>query len=81
LLKKFLNKELGLNLRINGYFGPLTEDAVKKFQLKYKDKILTPWGIDQPTGVVYLTTASYINYLECPALGYTVPIEALKPLQ
>lgn len=81
LLKKFLNKELGTNLEINGYFGPRTEEAVKKFQLKYQDKILAPWGIDQPTGIVYVTTALYINYLECPILGYTLPTGTLTPIK
>jgi peptidoglycan hydrolase-like protein with peptidoglycan-binding domain len=81
LLKKFLNKELGISLQINGYFGPLTEKAVKDFQLKYKDKVLAPWGIEEPTGIVYLTTLSTINFLQCPALGYTLPIGALKPIQ
>jgi hypothetical protein len=69
LLKKFLNKNLGLDIPLDENFGPRTEKAVKDFQTKYKDQILKPWGIKKASGMVYISTANYINYLECPALG------------
>lgn len=34
-----------------GYYGNVTVEAVKKFQLAYKDEILTPSGLTNPTGI------------------------------
>jgi hypothetical protein len=50
---------------VTGYFGPLTLAAVKRFQQKYWQEILAPWGLtkDQPTGFVGPTTRSKINQL------------------
>ena len=80
LLKKFLNKNLNLNLEINNIYDEKTESAVKKFQSKYKNQILGPWQIDGATGIVYLTTVEYVNYLECPALGYNISRLSLLPI-
>lgn len=80
LLKKFLNKNLGINLEINSNYDLKTEEAVKKFQTKYKRTILNPWGIADSTGIVYLTTVAEINYLECPTLGFSVPKDLLIPI-
>lgn len=72
-LQIFLNKELGLSIPVTGFFGPMTEAAVKQFQLKYAAQILTPWGITVPTGIVYQTTLRQINLLECPELALQLP--------
>lgn len=64
-LQGFLNVELALKLPPNGSFGPLTEAAVKKFQLKYKEEILVPVGITKPTGLVMAGTRGQINKLVC----------------
>jgi hypothetical protein len=72
-LQQFLNKELGLTLPVTGFFGPATEDAVKKFQSKYADDTLKPWGIKTPTGLVYLSTVRAINKLSCPDLTLDLP--------
>mgnify|MGYP001773223576 CR=1 FL=1 len=50
---------------VTGYFGPLTFAAVKRFQQKYWQEILAPWGLtkDQPTGFVGPTTRAKINKL------------------
>jgi len=50
---------------VTGYFGPLTFSAVKRFQQKYWQEILAPWGLtrDQPTGFVGQTTRAKINQL------------------
>jgi len=50
---------------VTGYFGPLTLAAVKRFQQKYWQEILAPWGLtkEQPTGFVGPTTRSKINQL------------------
>jgi len=50
---------------VTGYFGPLTLSAVKRFQQKYWQEILAPWGLtqNQPTGFVGPTTRAKINQL------------------
>ncbi len=54
LLQKMLAKDPQVypESRITGYFGPLTLQAVKRFQRKYADEVLHPAGYTQPTGVV-----------------------------
>ncbi len=42
-------------------FGNLTKNAVEKFQTKYKEEILYPWGITQPTGIVEIQTVKKLN--------------------
>lgn len=65
-LQSFLKDKEGFsNLEITGVFDQATYDAVSQFQLKYKDDILTPWGIDSPTGYVYYTTQNKINEVYC----------------
>ena len=77
-MQTFLASHLKINLPVTGYFGPMTEDAVKQFQLMYKDEILTPWGISQPTGIVFRTTARKINDLMCPTLDLPVPTNLIE---
>lgn len=79
-LQTFLNKHLGLNLPVNGVYGPMTQEAVNQFQITYRDQILKPWvdaGLHEntltPTAYVYITTRRWINMLECPALGLPMP--------
>lgn len=64
-LQNFLN-EYGFAVPVTGFFGDLTEEAVKAFQAKYLPDVLTPWGIDYSTGFVYKTTRHKINNLVCP---------------
>lgn len=44
-------------------YGPRTVEAVNKFQLKYKDEILTPLGLTQPTGRFGVMTMKKLNSL------------------
>lgn len=76
-LQEFLNKWMGSKLPITGYYGPMTYAQVKAFQAKYGDDILKPWGLNEPTGLVYLATLRKINKLECPDLSLELP--ALVP--
>lgn len=73
-LQAFLNKNLGIKLAVDGKYGSKTVAAVKKFQLKYKDSVLTPWGITLPTGYVYKTTQRQVNLLVCPARDIPMPV-------
>ena len=65
-LKRFLNEVEGNNLDSNSDFDLETLQAVKKFQKKYKDDVLVgPWGISNPTGMVFKSTRAKINSLYC----------------
>lgn len=80
-LQELLNKELNLNLTIDGVFGPSTDKAVKLFQLKYKDEVLRPWqnagfsiDLQNGTGYVYKTTMRKVNILLCPKVDLPMPV-------
>ena len=72
-LQQFLNEELGKHIPVSGIFGPLTDAAVREFQVKYKGDVLAPWGIDGPSGYVYKTTQRKINLIKCAALDLPMP--------
>jgi hypothetical protein len=72
-LQGILNEEVNAGLPITGFFGPLTNSAVQKFQLKYAEKVLAPWGITAPTGYVYKLTLWWINTLLCPSNAPAMP--------
>lgn len=65
-LQSFLmEKEGEVGLRETGRYDNATIAAVKRFQAKYLNEILAPWGIQAPTGSVYYTTQKKINELMC----------------
>jgi uncharacterized membrane protein YgcG len=74
-LQTFLSDELGKKIPVTGYFGKITESAVRAFQKKYQDEVLSPWKsqVSGPTGYVYKTTRWKINDLYCPTLNEPFP--------
>lgn len=67
LWQAFLNKYENENLKIDGVYGLKTESAIKRFQNKYKNQILVPWGLTHPTGYTYKSTRAYGNkIIGCP---------------
>ena len=72
LLQKFLNETVSANLPLTGYFGSMTHDAVKKFQVAHHDTVLEPWNdpsLADGTGIVYITTLKEINSMKCATPG------------
>jgi|GEM_PF-4509800 len=65
-LQTFLKDYEGFsNLKVTGVFDQETFDAVSSFQKKYSADVLSPWGLDGPTGYVYITTKKKINEIYC----------------
>lgn len=64
-LQSFLNVYEGENLPLTGHFGPETFAAVQRFQVKYSEDILEPWGDKVTTGYVYILTKKKINEIFC----------------
>jgi peptidoglycan hydrolase-like protein with peptidoglycan-binding domain len=64
-LQTFLNARMGSKLPVTGHFGTMTKAEVKNFQKKYKDDILTPLKLKNPTGHVYKATRAKVNALSC----------------
>ncbi len=78
-LQTFLNEQMAAGLPVTGSFGPSTHAAVKAFQSKHAEQILSPWNLSAPTGFVYLTTQRWINLIHCSTLN--LPVPALVPFQ
>jgi len=73
ILQGLLNKYVASGLVVDGKFGPKTEASVRAFQMKYKDFVLTPWGLKVPTGIFFRTTLIQSKNLECPVEILPIP--------
>lgn len=65
-LQLFLKNFEGFStIPTDSFFGVETDKAVRTFQDKYKDDVLTPWNLPGNTGYVYYTTKKKINEIYC----------------
>lgn len=63
-VQEFLNRELGLNMVVDGILGKETDKAIRLFQEKYSAQILRPWrNLNSSTGWWYITTKGFANVL------------------
>ncbi len=60
-VQQFLTKESFFIGPQTGYFGPITEAAVRAFQQHYASSILSPLGLTRPTGWWYPATRAQAN--------------------
>ncbi len=67
LIQAFLNKEIGVNMPITGYFGAETKEVTQAFQSKYESEIMTPLGLYNGTGNFYSLSLNKVKSLVgCP---------------
>lgn len=65
-LQLFLrNYEDFADVEVTGIYDDATVAAVRAFQEKYADEVLTPWGLHESTGYVYYTTQRMVNDIYC----------------
>ncbi len=64
-LQAYLNTFENENIFVNGIFDADTRAAVERYQAKYADSILNPWGSEEPSGYVYILTQKHINETYC----------------
>jgi len=64
-LQRFLRDFEGAQVQETGIYDKVTLAAVHTFQTKYAADILAPWGIEESTGYVYLTTRKKVNEIFC----------------
>ena len=76
VMQMLMNKYAGSTLSIDGLFGAMTEKAVKAFQSKYADEVLTgAWvGLKAPTGIFFRSTLAKAKNLECPEVVTPIPV-------
>jgi hypothetical protein len=53
------------DLLVTGVYDEETRQAVEVFQQRYRENILEPWGLEDSTGYVYITTKKKINEIYC----------------
>lgn len=65
---------------VTGYFGSFTESAVRRFQEKYSQDILSPLGLSGGTGIVGENTRNTLNKLAATPAVPAVPATPAQPL-
>ncbi len=79
LLEKYLNTYEDSNLTVDGFYSKADFDTVVRWQEKYSSEILTPWGITEGTGYVFITSLRKIKHIhesKCAEGGYVTASEA-----
>jgi hypothetical protein len=72
-IKKHINTDLGVNMRLTEKFDQELFVNLKKWQIKHKDIVLEPWEETEATGYFYKTSNWSMNYLEnCPIPKYVL---------
>jgi len=63
ILQNWLAKDIKIYPEgiVTGYYGSLSQIAVKRFQQKYSEEILKPWGYVEGTGMVDEATKKKLN--------------------
>ncbi len=63
ILQNWLAKDIKIYPEgiVTGYYGSLSQIAVKRFQQKYSEEILKPWGYVEGTGIVDEATKKKLN--------------------
>lgn len=64
LLEQFLNRYENAGLIVDGVYSREDFNAVVKWQEKYANAILKPWGRNRGTGYVYRTSLAKIKEIE-----------------
>src|SRR3989344_4069965 len=64
-LQSFLNVFEKEKLSLTGVFNQATYEAVERFQTKYSEDILVPWGDKVTKGFVYILTKKKVNEIYC----------------
>lgn len=64
LLEQFLNKYENAGLTVDGIYSREDFNAVMKWQEKYADDILKPWGLKKGTGYIYIKSLAKIKEIE-----------------
>jgi len=75
-LQRCLAKDPDLypNGTVSGYFGPKTKEAVIKFQEKYSEDVLAPFGLTEGTGTVRGKTREKLNEICFQTKEETIPL-------
>lgn len=64
-LQAFLKVFEDADIELTGVYDNRSILAVNAFQLKYAPEVLGAWGLESPTGNVYITTQKKINEVYC----------------
>ncbi len=64
-IQTFLNTYEKETLIVDGIYKKADVDAIKRFQVKYRAQILSPYGLTTPTGIVFRATIAKMNAVVC----------------
>lgn len=84
LLEKYLNTYENANIPVDGIYSQEDFNLVVKWQEKWGEDILGPWGITKGTGYVFMTSLAKIRKDHTAACNTVAPVQILscaEPLQ